>query len=241
MRSRPSPCGRPHGVEQQLEPPFGVARLDRRQAVRDLVVTVELEPGQRSQGAGMRRVELERLAHRLLVAQLDQPVGLGGQQQADEGVHHRPRQRAGELVHHPAVAERLHRRDRLDAEAHRHLRVRVHVHRHQLHGAGGLLDRGLQHGAELLARAAPLGPEVHHHRHRPRPLDHLGVERRVGHRAGAAHAGPGSSGPCSRRYRSNCSANSSPLGVSSSSACSSSWATYASTSSSSAMAAATRT
>ena len=46
----------------------------------------------------------------------------------------------------------------------------------------------LQHRAELLARPAPLGPQIQDHRHGARPVDHVGVEGLVGdvdHMAGS--------------------------------------------------------
>src|SRR6185437_16326587 len=38
-----------------------------------------------------------------------------------------------------------------------------------------------QYRAELLARAAPVGPQIQDHRHRPGPLDDLRVEGLLGH------------------------------------------------------------
>ena len=86
-------------------------------------------------------LQLERAPDRGLVAQRDQPVGLRRQEPAQERVDAGPRHGAGELVHEPAVAERLHRRDALDAEAQRDVRVRVDVHLDQLDGAAGRRDR----------------------------------------------------------------------------------------------------
>ena len=42
-----------------------------------------------------------------------------------------------------------------------------------------LLDDLLEHWSKLLARPTPLGPKVDDHRHLPRPLDHIGRERRL--------------------------------------------------------------
>jgi hypothetical protein len=77
-----------------------------------------------------------------------------------------------------AVLEQHQGRDRHDAVFRRRCRVPVHVELHDLHPAvhraGDLVERG----RDLLARAAPLGPEVDHHR--LIALQHLGVEIRVG-------------------------------------------------------------
>ena len=65
-----------------------------------------------------------------------------------------------ELRHDPAVAERLHRRDALDAVRRCEALLRVHVDLRQLDRAGPGLDFLLEHGRKRMAGAAPLGPEV---------------------------------------------------------------------------------
>ena len=77
-----------------------------------------------------------------------------------------------------AVLEQHQRRDRHDAVLRGGLRVLVDVELHDLdlavHRAGDLFQRGRDHAA----RAAPLGPEVDHHR--LGALQHLGLEIRIG-------------------------------------------------------------
>ena len=77
-----------------------------------------------------------------------------------EALDLRGRQRADELVDDLAVLERLHGRDRLDAERLGHARVGVRVDLDELDLAVALVDGLLDHRAERAARAAPLGPEV---------------------------------------------------------------------------------
>ena len=67
----------------------------------------------------MARVELERLAQRGLVAGGGERVGGRGDQLVEEALDLRRRDRAGELGHDLAVAERLHRGDPADVEARR--------------------------------------------------------------------------------------------------------------------------
>ena len=62
--------------------------------------------------------------------------------------------------HDRAVLERLHGRDALDAERGGEALVGVRVDLGQRDLAVALVDRLLEHGRELAARAAPGGPEV---------------------------------------------------------------------------------
>ena len=82
-------------------------------------------------------------------------------------------QRAEEAVGRLAVDEGDHGRDRLDAHLARNGRMLVDVHLDQLDLALGGLDGLLQHRGELLARPAPLGPEIDQHRLALRFLDHV--------------------------------------------------------------------
>ena len=94
--------------------------------------------------------------------------------------------------------ERDDHRDRLRAEGLRELRVRVDVDLGEHEAAAGLGDDLLEHGRELLARPAPLGPQVDDDRDGARELEHL-RERLVGdihderreHSAGAPAAASG--------------------------------------------------
>ena len=84
--------GGAHRIEQQLQAALDVACLDRGQRRRPVVIIGKLQSGERGQRPGMIGLELERLADRLLVALLDQPIGLRRQQPAKERVDGRPRQ-----------------------------------------------------------------------------------------------------------------------------------------------------
>ena len=75
------------------------------------------------------------------------------------------RDRAGELVDHAAVLERLDGRDALDAERLADLRVGVGVDLRQVDLALARVRGLLERRRELPARAAPRGPEVHDHGH----------------------------------------------------------------------------
>ena len=86
---------------------------------------------------------------------------------------------ADELVDDRAVAERLDRRDALDAERLREARVGVGVDLREHDLALARRRLGLEQRAELAARPAPGGPEVDDHGGRARALDHLGVEGRL--------------------------------------------------------------
>src|SRR5690606_17496126 len=86
-------------------------------------------------------------------------VHVDGPHLADEVLQRRGGQRAGLGVEHDAVAHRHQRRDRRDAERLRELDLRLGVDLAEgdvLVGLRGLLEDG----RELVARPAPLGPEV---------------------------------------------------------------------------------
>src|SRR5690606_29700654 len=75
---------------------------------------------------------------------------------------------------------RVHQRDALHPEHLGQPRVAVDVHLGQYPGAAAFDRELLQHRRELLAGAAPLRPEVDHHRRRERALEHLGLEGGLG-------------------------------------------------------------
>ncbi len=110
--------------------------------------------------------------------------------------------RAGELTDDPATDDRLDRGDPLDAGGLGKLRVRVHIDLREHPAPAVGLGQPLEYGAELLARAAPRRPEIDHHRGLQRPLQDLGLERRLGdvqddglpRGPGAGRAGPGARG-----------------------------------------------
>ena len=89
----------------------------------------------------------------------------------------RLRQRPHEAVDRLAVDEGEHRRDRLDAQLPRDRRVLVDVHLDELDLALGGPHHLFQHRGELLARPAPLRPEIHQHRLALGFLDHVLHER----------------------------------------------------------------
>ena len=80
------------------------------------------------------------------------------------------------------LSDREDRRDRLDLEGLRELRVRVDVDGGEQEPAAELGGEALEHGRQLLARLAPVGPEVDDDRHGRRAVDDLGHEGRVGDR-----------------------------------------------------------
>ena len=115
--------------------------------------------------------QLERLAQRLLVAALHEPVRLGGQQRVEELLDGLRRLRADELGDHLAVAESLDRRDALDPEVARQALVGVDVDLGQLELSRARVGGALQHRTELTTRPAPLGPEVDDDRKLMRAVD----------------------------------------------------------------------
>ena len=81
------------------------------------------EPCQRHRRVGPRRLELERTAQRVLIADLDERVGLGRQEGVEEALDHLRRLGADELVDDGAVLEGLDGRDALNPERPRELWV----------------------------------------------------------------------------------------------------------------------
>ena len=124
-------------------------------------------------------------------------ASLGSSPRRNE-LHRLPRHGAGELVDHAAVPERLHRRDALHPVARRESRVGVDVHLDQLDLAAERVDRRLQHRRQLAAGAAPVGPEVDHHRQLLRAVDDVAASNggvgRVDRRSSRSVPSP-----CSRR------------------------------------------
>ena len=151
---------------QLLEHPQGLVRLALR----------EQEPAERAARGGVIRIELERPLERLLVAVRGQLVGLGGHEGVEEALDLRRRQRPRELGRDAPVAERLDRRDALDAEHRLEALVAVDVHLGELDLAGARRRRPLEHRRELLAGPAPIGPEVDYHRQLARALEHALLE-----------------------------------------------------------------
>ena len=94
----------------------------------------------------------------------------------EEAVDRRAWLRAHELVDEAPVAERLDGGDALDAEGLRDPRVLVRVDLDELDGAVARLDRRLERGGELPARAAPRRPEVHDDGHVVGCVDDLALE-----------------------------------------------------------------
>ena len=105
----------------------------------------------------------------------------------EELLDFRRRHGADELVDDLAVAEGLDRRDPLHAVASAERLVGVDVDLGQQHPAAAAGLRRFQRRAQGFAGAAPLGPEVDHHRGLPRELDHVAIEGRFGY--GDGHRG----------------------------------------------------
>ena len=99
-----------------------------------------------------------------------------GTMPVEEALDLRRRQRADELVDDLAVLERLHGRDRLDAEGLREARVGVGVDLDERDLAVALVDGLLDHGPERAAGTAPLGPEVDDHGVLVGALDDVALE-----------------------------------------------------------------
>ena len=127
---------------------------------------------------------VEHLPERRLVAGGEQRgervLRLGGQQPGDELPHVGLGLGADEAVDDLAVLQRVHGRDALHLERRGRLAVGVDVDLGEDDLAAGLVDHLLEDRSERLARAAPLRPEVDHHRHLLRALHHLGGEGGVG-------------------------------------------------------------
>ena len=124
---------------------------------------------------GERAEDLGELARRLEL--LEQALGRAGAGElVEEGVGRGGRDRADELVHHLAVAEGLDVGDAPDVVAHRQVGVRVGVDLCEGDLPVALADRLLQHRRQRLARAAPVGPEVDDDGQGLRLLDDVGFE-----------------------------------------------------------------
>ena len=142
-----------------------------------VLAPAEQDPAQPDRGPSVPRIELERLAQRLLVAGLRQPVRLRGDDLVEERLDPRGRHGADELGDDLAVLERLDGGDAGDLELLRDVRdcgrCRPWRARFRRSACGhGLLEGG----AQSAARPAPLGPEVDDHRHLLGALDDLGLE-----------------------------------------------------------------
>src|SRR5215217_6639329 len=109
----------------------------------------------------MARVKLECTAQVVLVTASREPVRLGRYERVEEALHLGGWPCAGELRGHAAVPERLHGGDSLNAEGGLQPRVPLDVDLGQLDLAGTGLRGALEHRRQLLARTAPVGPEVH--------------------------------------------------------------------------------
>ena len=144
-----------------------VARLDR-------VVGLGVQGRQRrllGGGDGLAVADRKRPGHAVLRGQL--------QQLGEDLAHLLFRHGTGEQRHRLTGHERDDHRDRLRAEAGGQLRVGVDVDLGEQHAAGELQHDLLQHGAQLLAGAAPFRPEVDDHRDGPRQFEHV-AERLIG-------------------------------------------------------------
>ena len=87
---------------------------------------------------------------------------------------------AEEAVHQLAADDRHHHGDALHLQGRAQLGVGVHVDLGQDPLAARLGGELLQHRGELLARAAPLRPQVHDHGGGAGALHHVGVEGFLG-------------------------------------------------------------
>ena len=165
--ARPSAANEPATLASSVQRLLAVARGGAQARVRD-------------RGVGAAGLELQRAAQVGLAALGHQRVGLGRHDPVEEALDLRRRQRADELVDDLAVLERLHGRDRLDAEGLREPRVGVGVDLHELDLPVALVDGLLDHGPERAARTAPLGPEVDDHGLLVGALDDVALEGRFG-------------------------------------------------------------
>ncbi len=157
--ARPSAMKSPSWRLEQLARLVAVAALDQ-------------QPGERQRGLGVARVQLDRLAQRLLVAGVGQLVGGGGEQLVEEGVDRRRRDRAGELAHDLAVPERLHGGDAADAERLGDHLVGVDVDLGELDLPGALGDGGLERRGRAGGRGRTTRP-----RSRPAPAPRASARR----------------------------------------------------------------
>ena len=131
----------------------------------------------------------------------DRAAGGGAHQLGDELPRLLLRDRAGELGDQLALPDRLDRGDALDPQALRECGVGVDVDLGQHPGAAALRGEALQHRGELLARAAPLGPQVEHDRHLEGAVEHLGLEGLLGDVDDRGPRGTGRGGRAGRRCR----------------------------------------
>ncbi len=171
----------------QAELGLGVARLVEQHVLVRLDGAAQVAAVQRVVRGGQRRVLgdvrcLPALGGRAGAGAADHAEALlGDQDQLVEdladvrlvlGALEQRHQLAGHHGHHG--------RNALDAELLGDLRVGVHVDLGEHDPAGVLLGQPLQDGAQLLARAAPLGPEVDDHRYLGGALDDLLLEGVLG-------------------------------------------------------------
>jgi hypothetical protein len=103
------------------------------------------------------------------------------QQPLDERPHHALGLRALEAVERAPVAEGVDGGDRLDAQLVGQRLVLVDVDLRQAHLAAVAAHDLLQDRGQLLARPAPLGPEIDQHRRLARGLQHVLGEGRNRH------------------------------------------------------------
>jgi 8-oxo-dGTP diphosphatase len=129
-------------------------------------------------------------------------LGRGGEHLLEERAQVALGQRTGEALHQPAADGEQHRRDALDLQLARDGLVAVDVDLGKHPRATTLGGEPLEHGGQLLARTAPVGPEVDEDGHLQRALQHVALEgrlrdvedvRRRG-RAAAPSARPGRAG-----------------------------------------------
>jgi len=86
-----------------------------------------------------------------------------------------------EAINHLAVLHCVHGGDRLDLERLCDTRIGIDIDLREFNLAVRIADDLVEDRAELLARTAPLGPQIDHDRDLVRPLDHGGLERCVGY------------------------------------------------------------
>ncbi len=188
-------------VEQQVERPLRVARVEGFKCVDLLAGPLESDPGsepigrevacdsaeqlerlvglsasvkqprKRDGGVSAPWLELERLAQRRFISAGYESVRLGREQRIEKPLDGRRRLHANELTRNLAVAECLHCWNPLDAERARQALICVDVDLRQFDLSAARRDGTLEHGGELAARAAPLGPEVDHDGQLARALD----------------------------------------------------------------------
>src|SRR4051812_28975366 len=134
------------------------------------------QPCQRHGRLGAAGLELDRAAQRRFVAGGGEALRLARDQRREEALDGRWALGADELADHAPVAERLDRRDPLDAEGLRQILVGVRVDLGEVELAVVLARLALEQRGELAAGAAPLRPEVDDDRHLARPVDHARLE-----------------------------------------------------------------